>query len=93
LAWGEARVLQQSQALGSLAAQVLGAQQFGEQAELARSGALDGGFEHASGQRQVAGEFHDLLDGRFAHGSPASGATYRFLRRVGHAFVSFMNRS
>jgi hypothetical protein len=76
-----------------LAAQVLGAEQIGEQAELAGRRVLYAACEHLAGQGQVAGELHDFLDGRFARGSPASGSAYGFLRRAGHAFASFMNRS
>ena len=63
LSLGEVRLFEQAQAFGLLAAEVLGAEQIGEQTELARCCMLDAACEHLSGQGKVARESHDLLDG------------------------------
>lgn len=60
---GEAGLSEQPVPFGFGAAGVLGPEQGREEAELAGGGVLDGPSEHASGQWQVAGEFHDLFGG------------------------------
>lgn len=63
LGLGESGLSGQPVAFGFGAAGVLGGEQGREEAELAGGGVLDGPSGHASGQWQVAGEFHDLFGG------------------------------
>lgn len=64
---------------------VLGLEQVGEEAELARGRVLDGLPEHAVCQRQVAGEVHDLF--RRGLVKNAAAALPRFLPSHSASFM------
>ncbi len=85
LVLGEAGLSGQPPPFGFGPAGVLGLEQVGEEAELARGRVLDGLLEHAVCQRQVAGEAHDLF--RRGLVQNAAAALPRFL--LAHS-ASFM---
>ena len=80
LVLGESGLFEQPPAFGSGAARVLGLEQVGEEAELARGRVLDGLPEHAVRQRQVARQRHDLLGRGLVYHSAATSARLAVLR-------------